>query len=366
MTKDEIQDKALEILKPIKRGGLGITMGGGKTRIGLRDLDENCPALTRALVVAPKKSVQTEWKDEAEKIERTELLDNIVFSTYLSLTKHNPADYDVVYLDECHSLLDSHRAFLGVFNGRIVGLTGTPPRYANSEKGKMVQEFCPILWDYVTDTAVEDGVLNDYRIIVHEIELDYRPNFKVETKTGGFMTSEVKNYAYWCNRVDSGTTPKSLQIARIMRMKALQNFQTKEKYTRRLADSIDSKCIIFANTQDQADRLCDHSYHSNNSESEDNLQDFKNGVITELSAVHQLSEGVNVPDLRQGIIMHSYGNERKASQRLGRLLRLNPDDVATAHILCYMNTADEDWVKEALKDYDNSKITWKNFNIKLD
>lgn len=366
MTRDEIQEKALEIIKPVKRGGLGITMGGGKTRIGLRDLDENNPALTRALVVAPKKSIWTSWKDEAKEIGKEVLLENITFTTYLSLTKHDPSDYDVVYLDECHSLLDSHRAFLGVFNGRIIGLTGTPPRYANSEKGRMVNDYCPILYEYITDDAVDDNILNDYRIIVHEIELDYRPNFRVETKTGGFMTSEVKNYAYWCNRLDAANTPKSTQIARIMRMKALQNFQTKEKYTKRLAASIQSKCIIFANTQEQADKMADYSYHSGNPDSEENLVKFKSGEIMQLSAVHQLSEGVNVPDLRQGIIMHSYGNERKASQRLGRLLRLNPDDVATIHILCYMNTVDEDWVKEALKDYDDSKITWKNFNIKLD
>ncbi len=35
------------------------------------------------------------------------------------------------------------------------------------------------------------------------------------------------------------------------------------------------------------------------------------------------------------------------------------------HILCYMDTIDETWVKEALEGYDPAKITWKDFNIKL-
>ena len=56
--------------------------------------------------------------------------------------------------------------------------------------------------------------------------------------------------------------------------------------------------------------------------------------------------------------MHSYGNERKSSQRIGRLLRLNPDDCATIHILCYKGTVDEKWVTAALKDFDSSKIIW--------
>jgi len=56
--------------------------------------------------------------------------------------------------------------------------------------------------------------------------------------------------------------------------------------------------------------------------------------------------------------MHAYGNEKKAAQRLGRLLRLNPDETATIHILCYEHTVDEEWVRTALEQYDQSKITY--------
>jgi hypothetical protein len=63
--------------------------------------------------------------------------------------------------------------------------------------------------------------------------------------------------------------------------------------------------------------------------------------------------------------MHAYGNERKAAQRIGRLLRLNPDEKAIVHILCYMGTVDERWVKEALETFDQSKILWKDYGIKL-
>ena len=92
---------------------------------------------------------------------------------------------------------------------------------------------------------------------------------------------------------------------------------------------------------------------------------FKLGKVKKLSTVLQLNEGINIPDLKQGIIMHAYGNERKASQRIGRLLRLNPDDKAIVHILCYKDTVDEKWVKDALEGFDQTKIVWKNFNIKL-
>ena len=54
--------------------------------------------------------------------------------------------------------------------------------------------------------------------------------------------------------------------------------------------------------------------------------------------------------------MHAYGNERKAAQRIGRMLRLNPDDTAEIHVLCYEDTMDEKWVKDALSVFDASKI----------
>jgi superfamily II DNA or RNA helicase len=110
---------------------------------------------------------------------------------------------------------------------------------------------------------------------------------------------------------------------------------------------------------DQAHKMSAHSYTSKNPKSEANLKLFKSGEIDKLSCVLQLSEGVNIPGLRAGIIMHSYGNERKSSQRIGRLLRLNPTDTATMHMLCYTGTIDERWTANSLEDFDKTKITYQ-------
>ena len=75
-----------------------------------------------------------------------------------------------------------------------------------------------------------------------------------------------------------------------------------------------------------------------------------------------LNEGVNIPDLKECIILHAYANERKASQRIGRMLRLNPNDVATIHILMFSNSIDETWVKRALENLDPTKIFYHGFS----
>ena len=363
--REEIQQEALDMAIANKRCGLGISMGVGKTLIGLQYIDyyqkANMKKL-RILVVAPKISIFDSWNTDAAKFGIS--LDNVEYTTYLSLHKKNPGHYDIVVLDECHSLLLSHIAFLGQFTGRILGLTGTPPRHHQSEKGKMVHQFCPMLYKYITDDAVSDDILNDYRIIVHKMPISNINSLPVNIKGGmQFYTSERKSYDYWTKRIVAAQSKKQEQIASVMRMRVLMDFRTKETYVKKILADIEDKCIVFCNTQDQADRICKHSYHSNNLESEQNLQDFKDGKISELSCVLQLNEGINIPELRAGIIMHAYGNERKSSQRLGRLLRLNPTETAYVHILCYKDTVDERWVAEALKDLDPRKIKYFDVNI---
>ena len=149
----------------------------------------------------------------------------------------------------------------------------------------------------------------------------------------------------------------------VMRMKAMHVYKTKDVYGKRLLDVSKEKCILFANEQKQADALCVHSYHSNNKNSELNMEMFENGKIDKLSCVLQLSEGANILGLKECIILHAYGNNRKAAQRIGRMLRLNPDDEAHIHILCFKNTQDEKWVNDALEAFDSSKITWYDTTI---
>ena len=357
-SKSEIQGDALSKLLPHKRAGAGIATGGGKTLLGLKHMNQNYNEFASFLVIAPKRSIFKEWHDQAVQHNLSHLLPHITFSTYRSLDAQS-LEHDVLYLDECHSLLYSHDKWLMAFSGKIIGLTGTPPKYPTSEKGKMVDKYCPIVYEYKTDEAIDDKILNDYSIIIHKLRLDTGKTMRVEGKTGNaWYTSERANYDYWTNRLESSSSPKEIQIIRVMRMKALMTFPSKERLVHKLLNEINDKVIVFANTQEQADSFNIPSYHSNNSQSEKNLDDFKKGDLMQLAAVLQLSEGINIPNLKQGIIMHSYGNERKLAQRLGRLLRLNPKEKSIIHILCYENSIDETWVRAALESFEPNKILW--------
>ena len=364
-TRDQIRDEALEIIKPRLKSGLGISMGVGKTLIGLTHLEgirKNLNRRVRALVVAPKKSIFDTWAQQAEEHGYPHLIEDITFSTYRSLLKQD-LDYDVIYLDECHSLLFSHKPWLREFKGTILGLTGTPPAMDQSEKGRMVTEFCPIVYTYITDDAVDDDILNDYRIVVHMLSLDREPTILIEKGNKKWYSSEVKDYTYWTDQYNNAMHQSVRQQKAIQRMKSMQTFPSKEEYAKRLLMQSKHKCLLFANTKAQADKLCSHSYHSGNKNSQQNLEDFRDGKITKMSCVLQLNEGANITDLKESIIMHSYGNERKTAQRIGRTLRLNPNDTAIINILCYKNTVDEKWVIQALGNFDDTKISWYDTEI---
>jgi superfamily II DNA or RNA helicase len=355
--KDVIQEEALQALLPHYRAGVNISMGVGKTLIGLQHMNKNYTDYCKFLVVAPKKAIIQSWKDEAVKHNYEHLLPHITFTTYLSLDKQ-AEDYDILYADECHNLLFSHDDWLSSFQGKIVGLTGTAPKFKTSEKGKMVEQYCPIVYSYDTDDAVSDEILNEYEIHVHMLPLNSAKTILISHAGKEWYTSEQNVYDYWSKRIDDAQGAKSLQIARIQRMKKMMEFTSKEALAISLSGQIKDKCLIFANTMEQADRLCQHRYHSNNALSETSLSEFKEGKINKLSCVLQLSEGVNIPHLKQSIILHAYGNERKAAQRIGRTLRLNPNEKAIINILCYKETIDVRWVQDALANFDQNKIKY--------
>lgn len=363
MTREQIQKTAGDVLlssfssNPNARIGLDISMGVGKTFICLNYLHTTGFAKT-VLIVAPKKAIHKTWVDECVKHGMPDLVLQLHFTTYVSLKKVDLSKYGMIILDECHNLLPVHSPNLSTYNGPIIGISGTPPKRESSIKGKMVARYCPMKFKFQTDAAVDNGILNNYQVIVHVLNLDTRKNLFQNSKKGGYMTSEESSYRYWTQAIENANPGRDVQMKRILRMKAMMTYPSKDEYAKQLFNYIKDKVILFANTQKQAARLCKHTYVSKNKDSAGNLDLFKEGKITKLSCVLQLSEGVNIPDLKQGIIMHAYGNERKSAQRLGRLLRLNPNETGIIHILCYDNTVDVTWVKSALESYDQSKIKW--------
>lgn len=95
-------------------------------------------------------------------------------------------------------------------------------------------------------------------------------------------------------------------------------YPSKGCYMAHLASQFTEKVLLFTCTQQQAEELAEHTYHAKNKASQANLAMFNTGQIQRLACVAQLSAGINIANLRVGIIWHAFGNERQAAQRIGR------------------------------------------------
>ncbi len=248
-TKDEIQNGALEIIGNNKRCSVEISVGVGKTKLGLMWLNKYYFDDLKVLIIAPKLAIFESWKNDAIKFDMPYLIGHIKFVTYLSLEKEIPDDYHIIIGDEIHSITPNCDFWFSQYSGMILGLTGTAPKSKWSEKYKLIDKFCPIIYRYKTETAIEDEILNDYKIEVYTLELDSIKNIKKNKKDGSFWySSETSEYSYWCNRIEKALTAKDTQLSRIMRMKALMGFKSKELLAKKLFDLSEGKCILFCNT----------------------------------------------------------------------------------------------------------------------
>jgi len=267
-------------------------------------------------------------------------------------------------MDEGHNVTEKALSFLSAFTGRILSLSGTPAKppkkgQLGSAKYYIMEKYFPIVYTYKTDDAVKDGILNDYRIIVHEIPLSQVKNIPNKK---GWLNSEQNNYNYWNRMINESDSKEAEYKFKLLRMKALQSYPGKGEYAKKLVLDITEKCLVFCSSQKQADEY-PHSYHSKNPKSEENLAKFKSGEIMLLACCEMLSEGITVPDLAQVVIYHTYsGNSPKTKQKLARAMSMIPTKVATVSILVYQKTQDEVWSKSVLEDFDQTKVTYKNNN----
>jgi len=357
--QDKLQDDALTAVGNDSRVGIDVVTGGGKTLLGLKHMASQYTESSMFLVVAPKKSIFDDWKAEAIEHGYEFLLSRITFTTYRSLASQE-FNEDWAYLDECHSLKYSHQDWLDMHllhGGKILGLSGTFP--TRGEKGNMCEKYCRKVFTVNLDEAIGSGMLNNYRIYVHMLEMSDKRNFKQTSSTGKeWWTSELKDYNFWTNLLEEEEDWQVKNRLRITRMKKVQAYPTKTEYVKHLLKKIDCKTLIFATSKTQAEELSAHHVHSGHSDKENRhtLDLFNKGLIYRVAAIDQIAEGKNIKGLEMGIIMHAYANDTKTRQKIGRFLRLSPEQTATIHILCYENSIDLQWVQGALKKFDPTKI----------
>jgi superfamily II DNA or RNA helicase len=366
MQRDEIQVKAKQTFLEKGSGILHISMGVGKTKIGIDCIEAN----QKILVAAPYKSVIDTWKEEFKKWKKSDK--NVTYTTTASLGKHTEKKFDLVILDEIH--LYSENQLKKVPITKTLGLSGT----ISDNSAVFIKELTglEVIFKYTLEDAIRDGIIADYKIKVVEVILDDKDKYVTGgTKVKPFLTTEKAQYDYLTKQFNQlkfaewgavGANKKKYMLLKMQiaskRAKLIYSCKTKIEAAKKVINNQDnSRLLIFTTLTETANQLSDYQYHSK--ADKDNLELFSSGKIDKLAVVNMANVGLNIKPLNKAVVHQFQSSEETAQQRMGRLLRLefnNPDKVAEVWVICLVGTVDEDWTKSALNNIPRNKIEYIN------
>jgi len=124
--------------------------------------------------------------------------------------------------------------------------------------------------------------------------------------------------------------------------------------------SVEDKTVVFSKRTKQSEAVCgkDNIYNGTipKKTAKFHFDQFEDGDIKVLGTCDKINRGVNIPNLYNAIFETFYGSDTKAIQRFGRLMRLKPDEVATAYILLpYYVKENQNNIFEGLP---TQQVTW--------
>jgi len=364
------------------KGTLAWATGVGKTKAAL-DIIEQLrhdylqrygEGMPQGLIVTPTEEMRdNDWPDEFRRwYVGTE---GIKLICYASLAKENLSKYDFIVYDECHRITLKNLQKQKEANVPALGLTATYPR-ARYEDDKpridLLYEVLPPVHYMKTDDAVDLGLISNFEIVVLKFELDtVNKNVRGGTKAKPFMTTEKASYDYYTKSIRSAAMKSidSLKFAYVSkRAQLIYNLPSRLRLAQQCLERLHQpgkRTLVFSGSIEQANALCgDNVYHSKSDDSA--LKAFQNREIDILGAVKALNEGKNLTAPDQSLIANIDGVERNLVQRIGRAIRRREDNLeftAKIVILVAMGTADEEWYKTSIRDFDSSRI--KEYKVKV-
>lgn len=332
------------------------------------------------LVVVPTEQLRdVDWPNEVQKWygdEGVQMWAACVQAVcYISLHKVQRGYYDLVILDEGHHLTElSSQFFKTNVVLAVLCLTATfPDPKSEPVKYQLLSEIAPVVFTYPLEQGVDEGVVSDFEInVILSVLDDKKKIIPAGNKKKPFLQTEAAAYAYQTKRLtavrievnsglgDAEKNAKALEFMEIARYRFMCNLPSKLRIAQAVLDkehTADQRTLLFAGSIEQAGILCgEQVYHSKTTDAQ--LKRFIAKEINLLGCVKALDEGVNIPDLDQGIITQIDSQPRRLTQRIGRIVRYREGHKARIFILCCQNTVDESWLKTALAAFDASRIKY--------
>lgn len=358
--QEKIIDQSLNFFQKKNYGYLNVGMRTGKIRISIELLKKLFNGdFTRLLVCYPNNKIKESWEIDCKKWNyNNPFIDYINFS---SLKKVVDNKYDFIIVDEFHETSEGERLTLlklienskkSVFPAKVLLLSGT----ITYETKKLWINFQEI-YKYTIKEGIEDGILSDYEVYIHKVELDD----KIKTKNSkGKLLTEKQKYKNltWVieNKKREG---EEFMFLTLNRNRLSSSSIAKKQYVLSLLKSLkDKRVIVFCGLTKVADELGIPSYHSK-SKNDDNFRDFQEGKINHLALCESGKIGVSYASLEEIILLNFTGTTENSFQAISRALLLDyPDKKARIHIICLNEKPELKKLKSTLELLDKTKITY--------
>ena len=350
--QEEFISKGVEFYKTNDIGWYNLAMRMGKCRISIELLKRLFDYDCTLIIAYPDNKLKTTWENECKLWGYNN--PNITYVNFSSLFKYEDKLFDFIIIDEFHSLSDNEREIAQSMsnNNTLLLLSGT------------ISDDTISLWNkaeeiakYTTIEGIDAGILADYTISIHLVNLDN----KVQTKDSkGRMRTEKQRYESYSWVIEKMIRERRdfMHLALARNRLSLSSIAKNEKTISLLKKLYDKRVLVFTGLSKVADDLGIPSYHSK-SKNDEAFKAFQEGRINHLALAAMGKVGVTYPNLDSVILTNFTYNAEESSQILNRAIKLDyKDKIADLHILCLNEPPELKKIKESLSMLDITKIKY--------
>jgi len=339
-----------------------IGTGGGKTRAVMLVIQKLQPKKVLFL------SESTLGRDitmpaEMRKWGLEDYIDKTEFVTYQLVykwkKKDKPLDDYLVIADEVDfAMTEQYGKFFKEYaDVDTFAMTGFVPTH----KYEAFKQYLPLLVHIDTSELQDKKIVNKTKLIFVQYCLNKIKDIPITYKRGEesktFKQSENGMYEYFMKQerkyraklaeAERNDDEKAISSCEYMlstniprkRAEFLFNLASSADIVHRLKADIladpKNKVIIFSERTTQADKMSKHTYHGKNKKSVNDkvFDDFNKGKIREMAVCSKINRGANMVGLNYSIYESFKNNVTAATQRNGRMLRLDQEDKGVNYIL---------------------------------
>jgi len=379
MKREDINNKVLASTKDFML--LECATGVGKSKLSLDKLMQWYNPNSEILIVIPRNVLIKNWLDEIHKWGYDDIINNITFSTYVSVPKQD-ASWDIVIFDECHHL--SERCQETITNWLVKHAVFLSATIKRDLKYWIMGTFTNLEIIHVkTQDAITSDVLPEPIVYLLPLTLECRfPTCTIvknpKGKTPVIETSWMGRWAAWKQKVYKVHTyctqeqyyeDMSNMIDWYKRRAMSGNVIFKNQWLHRCGERLkwlsdqkvnitrqilehlgDNRVLTFCASIEQSESF---GRCVNSKVGTDNLTAFNLGSINHIAAVGMLDEGCNLTNCQVGIFNMLNSSDRLSTQRIGRILRHKKPVIIVPY---FRGTRDEEIVKKMLEGYSQDLI----------